>query len=194
MVTPRAEHRVGPLRAAWFEHRHGTPSDPVVRGWLAGVLGGDAAGPAIDRDPHCRPRLRQPGIDANWSHSGDRLLVAVGEGLRVGADVERLHHRPRALELAQRYFTADEAGWLATHAGDARDTAFLRLWCAKESVLKAHGRGIAFGLHRLAFAAGDDGALRLVDCDPALGDAASWTVREHVPEPGYLAAFAWRST
>jgi 4'-phosphopantetheinyl transferase len=67
------------------------------------------------------------------------------------------------------------------------------LWCAKEAVLKAHGRGLAFGLHRLAFAE-RDGALALVRADSALGDAADWQLREFVPHPGYRAALAWTPT
>jgi len=74
---------------------------------------------------------------------------------------------------------------------DVRDEAFLRLWCAKEAVLKAHGRGLAFGLDKLAFAQGD-GALVLVACDRALGAPADWQLREFIPQPGYRAALAWR--
>ena len=39
-----------------------------------------------------------------------------------------------------------------------RDDAFLRLWCAKEAVLKAHGHGISFGLDKLRFADANGGA------------------------------------
>ena len=38
---------------------------------------------------------------------------------------------------------------LAALPAAERSTAFLELWTAKEAVLKATGRGIAFGLHRL---------------------------------------------
>ena len=50
---------------------------------------------------------------------------------------------------------------------------FLRLWCAKEAVLKAHGRGLAFGLDRLAF---DrlDGVPRLAHVDAGLGRVDDW--------------------
>ncbi len=68
----------------------------------------------------------------------------------------------------------------------------MRLWCAKEAVLKAHGRGIAFGLERLEFTAdGEDWALSA--CDPALGVPADWTLHVFAPAPGYLATLAWRS-
>src|SRR3546814_13489669 len=68
--------------------------------------------------------------------------------------------------LAERFFVRSETGALLALPAEAREAAFVRLWCAKEAVLKAHGRGLAFGLDRLEFAlCGDDWAL--VACDPA---------------------------
>ena len=73
----------------------------------------------------------------------------------------------------------------------ARDDAFFRLWCAKEAVLKAHGQGLSFGLHRLRFAA-DGARLQLVECDASLGRADDWRLHDWQPQPGYHAALAWR--
>ncbi len=184
---------LGPLRWTWRPHAHGQPAEAGARDWLGAQL--DAAPDALPllRDALGRPRLAAPfaGFDVNWSHSGDGLLVVLGAGVQVGIDLERRRPRPRALEIARRYFTDSEASWLAAHPEPARDSAFLRLWCAKEAVLKAHGRGLVFGLHRLEFGE-HDGALRLLACDPALGAAAEWSLHAFVPQPGYHAAIAWR--
>jgi 4'-phosphopantetheinyl transferase len=94
--------------------------------------------------------------------------------------------------LAARFFTRDESAALQALPVGQREDAFVRLWCAKEAVLKAHGRGIAFGLHRLEFAAAD-GGWALQSCDPALGQPADWTLHTFVPMPGYLATLAWRA-
>ena len=113
----------------------------------------------------------------------------------LGVDLERWRPRPRALELAARYFAPGETRRLRALPADAREAAFLRLWCAKEALLKAHGRGLAFGLHRLEFSGMDDAAdapLRLVACDPALGEPGRWQLHEWEPQPGYRAALAWR--
>ena len=75
----------------------------------------------------------------------------------------------------------------------SRELAFVRLWCAKEAVLKAHGRGLSFGLHRLEFAPRDDD-WALVSCDPALGKPSDWTLHAFAPMPGYLASLAWRAS
>ncbi|MDB6163098.1 MAG: 4-phosphopantetheinyl transferase [Xanthomonadaceae bacterium] len=181
------------VRYVWRPHPHGTPAEPVVRQWLGEQL--DCADDAVPlvRDVLGRPRLSasQAGFDVNWSHSGDGLLIGLGEGLAIGADLERIRPRPRALDLARRFLAASEVDWLAGLPSDLRTLAFIRLWCVKEAVLKAHGRGLAFGLDKLVFAE-DAGTLRLYACDRALGEPADWSLHEFEPHPGYRAALAWR--
>jgi 4'-phosphopantetheinyl transferase len=163
----------------------------AAHAWLASLPGMPAEALPLQRDGHGRPRFRQGArMDAGWSHSGDGLLLACVRDAVLGVDMESERPRPKALEIARRYFAPAEADWLEAQPA-ARDLAFLRLWCAKEAVLKAHGRGLAFGLDRLAFAE-REGALVLVEADPRLGDPASWSLREFVPHPGYRAVLAWR--
>ena len=187
-----AENIVEAPQWEWLPWSATLRAEDTVRTWLAPRLGCAADAIALSRDVHGRPRLGGGDIDVSWSHSGDGLVVAFGRGAILGIDLESERRRPRVLELARRYFTTAEAAWLQSYLCEAeRGIAFLRLWCAKEAVLKAHGRGLAFGLHRLAFAE-CDGALALVDADPALGDPAQWQLREFVPAPGYRAALAWK--
>ena len=116
----------------------------LVRPWLAAALRapGDALG--IWRDAHGRPHLgaAHAGHDVNWSHSGEYLLVALGDGVRVGADLEFLRPRPRAMVLADRFFTAGESARLRDMPHDDAETAFVRLWCAKEAAAKCLGLGL----------------------------------------------------
>jgi 4'-phosphopantetheinyl transferase len=185
---------LGPVHCAWRPHRPGARAEPLVREWLAGALGGAADTLPLARDALGRPALGRPHdrIDVNWSHSGEGLLMARGRDVRIGADLERLRPRPRALELARRFFAADEAAQLAALSPEPRERAFTSLWCAKEAVLKAHGQGLSFGLHRLRFAATGDG-WGLADCDPALGAPGDWSLHRFEPAPGYVAAVAWRA-
>lgn len=190
MPDPPRSHRIGPVRWTQLEHPPGVPAQALAGHWLARELVLAPSALALDRDARGRPRLG-PGHDVSWSHSGDRLLVALAEGVAVGADLERLRHRPRALELARRFFAPGESAWLASLPDPMRDAAFVRLWCAKEAVVKAHGRGIVFGLHR--FEVGErDGRMRLLQADPELGPVPAWTLHEFEPLPGYHAALAWR--
>lgn len=194
MPEPEYPRRIGPVRWVQLPQPPGAAAQPLALAWLSRELGLPEASLAVARDAHGRPRLDAPlhGHDVSWSHSGERLLVALGTGVEVGADLERLRPRPRALELAQRFFEPAETAWLAALSEDARNAGFVRLWCAKEAVLKAHGRGIAFGLHR--FRIGEvDGAMRLLWADPALGPVQDWELREFAPLPGFRAALAWRT-
>ena len=184
-----------PVRWSWMPRQGAVAAEVQAREWLAEQLRAPAQSLPLRRDAWRRPRIDAPfeRHDVNWSHSGEGLLIALADGGgRVGVDLEWQRPRPRALELAKRYFTTTEHAWLATMADPReREQAFLRLWCAKEAVLKAHGRGIAFGLDRINFVDGPAG-LRLVECHPDLGDPADWVLQALRPAPGYLGALAWR--
>lgn len=170
----------------------GQRAEPLARCWLAGQLGRPAEALVITRSAHGRPMLGAPaGFDCNWSHSGDLLALALGRDMQVGIDIERVRPRPKALELARRWFTDGEADWLASLEPAAIGHAFLRLWCAKEAVLKAHGRGLAFGLERLAFTEAT-GRLHMATCDDGLGTPGQWSLLELQPASGYLGMLAWR--
>lgn len=183
---PEAEPRTWLL-----PHRHGERGEPSVRPLLAQHFGLHANDLPLARDERGRPRLHSQLAhhDVGWSHSGDALLLALGEGVQLGVDIERIRARPRALELAQRFFHPRETQWLHALDGAARDAQFIRLWCAKEALLKAHGHGISFGLEKFAFVPQGD-ALQLIEAHPQLGDG--WTLREWQPLDGYRAALVWR--
>ena len=205
MTFPAGQLVCGPVRCAWRPHRAGTPAEPLVRAWLATLPDAPSGDVVIRRDGRGRPTLgaghgldegagsRSRRFDLNWSHSGQGLLVALATGARVGVDLELVRPRPRALPLARRFFTAGEADALAAWPTATREAAFVRLWCAKEALLKASGHGLSFGLHRLGFAAAGDDGWALVECDPALGAVADWRLQAFAPAPGYLATVAWQA-
>ncbi len=145
-------------------------------------------------EPHGKPRLAAPSSpDFNLSHCGDVFLLAIGRGVEIGVDVEVLRPRPRALQLAQRYFSANEAAALAALSETECQQAFYRLWTAKEAVLKALGRGLAFGLDRVGFRLEAGGTVVLPqDFAHAAAPASAWMLHALAPAPGYLGALAWR--
>jgi 4'-phosphopantetheinyl transferase len=128
-------------------------------------------------------------LDFNWSHSGECALVAIGRQFTPGIDIERRRDRTRALDIAEHYFCKDELAALNAVPADLRSSAFLELWTAKEAVLKALGRGLAFGLDRLHIVS-DHGQPRLQWLDG--DDARAWQIHRLDVGDGYLAAVAWR--
>lgn len=171
----RAEQRRAPLRAL-----------------LAAYLGIEAEQLSLVDDAFGRPALgpaHEPTLGFNWSHSGPHALIALGRHIRPGIDVERQRPRPGALAIARRFFSLEEAAALAALPTDQRSAAFLDLWTAKEAVLKALGRGLAFGLHRLSIARTFDGlTLRRLEQD----DVNAWQLRPLLLDASLVAALAWR--
>lgn len=190
MTPPDArDFAVGALQCRWQPMPATARAQDIAGAWLRGIA--DAAvADGLHRDARNRPRLARG--DTGWSHSHGRLLLAYGEHGWVGVDVESRIRRIDPLRVARRYFAAEEIAALQSRDGDARQPAFLRLWCAKEAVLKAHGGGIAFGLHRVVFDAAADG-LRMLRCDPALGSVDDWRLHLLEPEPEYIAVLATRA-
>ncbi|QDE37701.1 4'-phosphopantetheinyl transferase superfamily protein [Luteibacter pinisoli] len=152
--------------------------------------------PEVARGEHGKPHF--PGdagmLGFSWSHSQDTALFAIGRGpvgFEVGVDVERIRPRARALELARRFFAPAETTWLEGLPEEQVLGGFLGLWTAKEAVLKAHGGGLSYGLHRVAFAAdGYDLSPGVFDGD--VGPAEAWQVAPVTLGENLVGSVAWR--
>lgn len=160
---------------------------------LAAYLDCAESAVSLEIEEHGRPRLSarfDRTLDFNWSHSGDDALIAIGRNLRPGIDVERVRARPRLLEIARRYFEPAEFTMLEGLPESARLPAFLGMWTAKEAVLKALGRGIAFGLDRVVIEMETEDVPTL----RRLGDSdvSSWQLRSLPFGAGLCAALAWQ--
>ena len=162
---------------------------------LLAAYAGPAA-PAVVRGEHGKPHYAAPfdTLGFNWSHSGDVALFAIGRGdpgFELGVDVERVRPRARALELAARFFAPDESAMLAALPADTLLDGFLRLWTAKEAVLKGHGGGLSYGLHRASFALGN-GGVAPVAFEGEIAPASAWRVVPLEVGADCVAAVAWR--
>ena len=89
----------------------------------------------------------QPAISIAHSHGTAVALAVRDPQALVGIDLESLTHRRQDFETIA--FSPDERGLLEALPADVRREWALRMWCAKEAVGKALGRGLSAGL--LAF-------------------------------------------
>ncbi|HET7562082.1 MAG TPA: 4'-phosphopantetheinyl transferase superfamily protein [Rhodanobacteraceae bacterium] len=184
-IPYRPEQRRAPLLALLGDYL-GVPAEDVS------VLTAPGGKPRLTGSAAARGARSR--LDFNWSHSGDFALIALARDLALGVDIEHLAKRPRALEIAERYFDPGEAEALAAFGEADRKRAFIALWCAKESVLKAQGTGLSFGLERLAFRLDGQGLWQLARIDPALGSTGEWQIAGFEAAPEYRGALAWRGT
>lgn len=156
-----------------------------VRALLAAYLDRPPETVCIERGEHGKPRVTEARLEFSLAHAADALLLGISRDLPLGVDLESAQRRIRsASELARRFFHPAEAAALENLPEAVQQESFLRLWCAKEAALKAHGRGIGFGLDRVEFAIDPGGAVV-----PAAGNP--WRILGLAPSPTCLGALAW---
>ncbi|GBN57605.1 L-aminoadipate-semialdehyde dehydrogenase-phosphopantetheinyl transferase [Araneus ventricosus] len=97
------------------------------------------------------------GFDFNVSHHGDFCVLAAEHNSRVGVDVMKVEHRGKRsvtefFSLMQRQFSSHEWDFIAQPGLEKEQLRrFFRLWCLKESYVKAIGTGIVVDLQSLSF-------------------------------------------
>jgi 4'-phosphopantetheinyl transferase len=162
----------------------------ALREILARQLGVAAADVAFRYTPLGKPELVSPrNLRFSVTHSGDRALIAVGNDVSVGIDIECIQERGVDIDGITRSFHPRERQALAESPAQARLVAFYRCWVRKEAVLKALGVGLTGGLDCFAVSVGTDA--RLLWADPAWAGCAEWTLIALDGE-GYAAALATR--
>ncbi len=126
----------------------------------------------LKRGANGKPWLAaHPTLQFNLSHSGEWAVCVLAHS-PVGVDIQQLRNEDTRA-LAARYFTTAERVWMELLPTAEQQTAFFRLWAAKESVLKAQGEGLR-RLCSVPITGGD------VLCPPA-----PWRLREY-PMDGYV--------
>jgi 4'-phosphopantetheinyl transferase len=123
------------------DRRRSIVARAATRRLLARNLDADPRALVLVEEEHGKPVLLNREIEFNASHSGDLVALAVTNEAPVGIDIERRRKLSDALALAQRYFSAEELDRVRAAADDTG--AFLTIWTAKESIVKATGKGIA---------------------------------------------------
>jgi 4'-phosphopantetheinyl transferase len=115
----------------------------TILAWVLDVPVGDLdiqrSCPVCGSTDHGRSHLTAVPFAFSVSASDALAVVAVSDG-QVGVDLEVVDENATPLEAA---LTAHERRRMATLAREDRETGFLRLWTAKEAVLKAGGRSLA---------------------------------------------------
>ena len=168
-------------RAARFHFERDRDHFTVARGVLRTILGR-----YLNRAPeslsfcygsHGKPDLAGAtdgaAIRFNLSHSHGLALYAIARERELGVDLERIRCDLAVLEIAERFFSREEAARLRAFPGESRHREFFRCWTAKEAYVKARGEGLSLPLYQR---------------DPS--EVSRWSFRELTPARGYLAALA----
>lgn len=141
------EHtRAGQFAAPTLKYRY-----VEVRGRLRCLLSHYLGQPPeqinIQTTEYGKPYLADfPDWEFNLSHTGNHLLIALGQCCRLGVDLERCKSRNSLPQMAAKCFAANEVAYWQKLDQDHQVKAFYQFWTIKEAFVKATGRGIALGL------------------------------------------------
>jgi 4'-phosphopantetheinyl transferase len=138
----RADALIFPASRRQFIAAHG-----AFRVILGRRLGVPPASLRWQRGPHGKPELAGPGPRVSFSHSGDFAALATAAGRRVGVDIQQLLPGLDVTRMAARFYPRQEAEFVASAAGRARQVArYTRLWARKEACVKVAGGRLLPGL------------------------------------------------
>jgi 4'-phosphopantetheinyl transferase len=128
------------------------------------------------------------GLNFNVAHSHGLIVLAVTAHRSIGVDVEHITQRRVSLDIARRYFAADEVAALAALPRSRQHSRFFEYWTLKESYIKARGMGLSIPLDQFAFLFPNDRAVEL-RIDPALADDSKrWQFWQFHATADYLVA------
>lgn len=115
----------------------GIGAELVLYSALHACASGLSLPPEIIIGEYGKPRLRGGEVQFSLSHSHDIVGAAVCD-VSVGLDIQKRATYNAA--LARRFFTPEETAHIEACAD--KDRAFTRIWCEKESYIKALGTGL----------------------------------------------------
>jgi 4'-phosphopantetheinyl transferase len=109
----------------------------------------------LEYSPGRKPFLRG-GPHFNISHSANRVVCLFATDRRVGVDIEYFSH-----DISLEHFTSQftPAEWDMIHSANSPKEQFYQVWTAKESLIKADGRGLGIPLNEIDVSRADTIAL-----------------------------------
>ncbi len=128
------------------------------------------------------------GLHFNFSHSGERALIALGR-IPLGVDIERLRSLQDPDAIARRFFSNTECETLAAQPAEGKIEAFFTCWTRKEAYVKAVGDGLTIPLRSFNVTFVNEQPPVLETHSPE-DSGERWFLRHLEPAPGYLGALA----
>ena len=148
--------------------------------------------------PHGKPALADAaavtGLRFNLAHSDGLALFAVVWNREVGVDLESLGRDRAHDQIAERFFSPNEAAALRALPVEARRKAFYDCWTRKEAYLKARGLGLSLPLDQFEVSLSSEEPVRLLATPEGPDETSYWQLQAVPAGEGFAAAVAVAGT
>lgn len=127
----------------------------LVRTTLSRYLSLDPKALCFTKNPFGRPEVMLPHgfppIRFNLSHTENLIVCAVALNAEIGVDVENIGRMSAFQDIADRFFSPQEADAVRNAGSNEQPERFCDFWTLKESYIKARGMGLSIPLDRFRF-------------------------------------------
>ena len=149
----------------------------------------------IETSPGGKPYWLQKSEELDFSLSHTRRLWALGLARRashpkIGVDLEEWDQNRDFLRLAQRFFSSTETQILEKNSGEQQKRLFLKMWTAKEALVKAEGVGLKNQMNKIEI---DPFQNQILKLPPEMGPVLNWNLYFFELENG-IVAFATKNS
>lgn len=140
-------------RYKFAKHRHDALiTRAFARDTLSKYLPINASDIQFSKGEHGKPDLApSQSLKFNLSHTHGLILCAISKHVELGIDCEYIERSNDILNIADRYFSADEVKELFSLPEAQQRSRFFDYWTLKESYIKACGQGLAIPLDHFSF-------------------------------------------
>jgi 4'-phosphopantetheinyl transferase len=114
-------------------------------------------------------------ISFNVAHTRSLVVLGVSCERALGVDTEDVATRRADLQIADRYFSADEVAQLRATPPELQQARFFEYWTLKESYIKARGLGLSLPLEQFGFDLSQPHRVRIRFHPPLLDEPSRWT-------------------
>ena len=143
---------------------------------------------AYGRPEIANVEIRASRLNFNISHTHSLIVLGVTRGRELGLDVENVLTREVSIEIAERFFSPDEARELASLPADQQQDRFFEYWTFKEAYIKARGMGLHIPLNKFSFWYKHSQAVEIRIDHELSDDAERWQFWQLRPTSDYVVA------
>jgi 4'-phosphopantetheinyl transferase len=173
------EERVQQQRFHFAKHRHQyLITRALVRTTLSRYAERAPGEWEFEKNQYGRPEIKDseglPPLRFNLSHTDGLILCGVVLQQDIGVDVEDIERKGAPLEIADRFFSAQEVQDLYQVPETEKRSRFFNYWTLKESYIKARGMGLSLPLEQFSFHIAHDEKLRISFAPQLQDDPSQW--------------------
>jgi len=124
----------------------------LIRTTLSRYLKGSPKQWQFSKNNYGKPALYpSQNLFFNLSNTETLIVCALSRQQDIGVDIETLQHKSSIVEIAQRFFSAQEVEALLNCPKSQQRQRFFQYWTLKEAYIKARGLGLSQPLEQFSF-------------------------------------------